>query len=201
MSESTAGFCWCANDTLRNELQPLVPSFPAKDLTEENRLGHNAYYGGTQHQAAIEFCGSRDRAAEMVLPDAIAFFNELGFDRINARMRELGAFLLKQLDVEECPPLRVPDAQRQWAMTSFRFPPCDRAAFRRWMLDHHQCCLVVARNREDVDSLPDRDIPPRQQRYFLRISTAWWNTEEEIIRGIHALKDVLTRRPKEALYA
>lgn len=196
MAPTGAGFLHVTG-ALQDALSPLVVSWGAKHLSTHNRHEQDDFFGGTHLQGAVEFHGVTDRIPQMVMPQVIQFWDELNRDRVRARQKELSQYAIKTIGAI-LEPFVQPDDERQWAMTAFKFEPCDRKAFRSWMWNHDRIAAVTTRLREDVEET-GQDTQP--QPYFLRVSASWFNTTDDIDRLTHALRALLRLRPREVFPA
>lgn len=162
MAPLGAGFLHVAQDR-RRSVQPAIVSWGWKH--DRAKLYEDCVNGGSHWQWNLEFHGSTDRCPQMVVPEAIAFQEEIGMAAIRGRVRELSDFVrnrLMNIGLREATP-RHPALCG--AMTAFDLPCVDPIQLRdRLYHGHHiECPVTVAAGRT-----------------FLRISTAWFNNEEEL---------------------
>ena len=194
MGVATSGFFWCGRTQLRDAIRPPVVSWGAIALDLGDGDKPMPWFGGTRVQAAVEFSGSTDRIAQLTIPETVSFYRHLQPQRMLARMRELQDYAIGKLS----PHLAFRSAPHGCdtpALCVFDFPACDRGAFRDWMLREHNVGAAVTRVREDIEGVPGKDLPRENQQFFLRVSTAWWNTEEDVDRLTHAIEEILRVKP------
>lgn len=151
------------------------------------------YPGTTNWHYDLEFHGTSDRTPQMVLPETTAFRQEIGGDAaVVERVRELTAHLRTRLgDIGLHAWLRH-DSRLVGTLTTFTLPepmqspgggfiaaPADSPAQRlqRRLWERHRI-----------------EVPATffAGRAFLRVSTAWFNTQDEVDRLADALRAELT---------
>jgi isopenicillin-N epimerase len=157
-----------------DRLQPLQVSWgyynSARSLDECDE------YGSTPRLRRLEFEGTRDCCAWLVVPDAIDFQADLGFERIRARMRELVGHVRRRLDW--LTPATPSNPALSGAMMAFELPTgVDPAALREGLWRHRIELPVIER--------PDR--------LLVRTSTHFFNTEAEVDRLAEVLPGLLGR--------
>lgn len=184
MGLANSGFLHVSRQ-MKDLLRPMFVSWGSRDLREDNRDTLSPFYGGTQLQGAIEFWGCVDRVPQMVLPETIAFLHRLGEDRMHARMFELQSRVLELLS-PLLEPLQHDDPEIAVALTAFRLPEMDRNEVRNWFWKR-KIAIGATGLREDLEGRTDETGEPRE--VYLRISTAWFNTDAEIDR----LRDAVNR--------
>ncbi|MCS7034436.1 MAG: hypothetical protein NZ561_10665, partial [Phycisphaerae bacterium] len=150
-----------------------------------------AFPGTSRWQYDLEFHGTADRTPQMVLPEVIGFRQSIGGDSaIRARVRHLTTRLRNHLRELNLRPFSPDDARLVGNLTAILLPepfqqpggflasPADTPAARlqRRLWEHHriECPVTHADGRT-----------------FLRISTGWFNTEQEIDRLALALRQEL----------
>lgn len=121
-------------------------------------------YGSTPRVRFLEFEGSRDVCPWVVVPDAIEFQGNLGWDAIRQRFADLSAYTRTRIRL----PHATPSApELHGAMTAFELPPeTDPVALRRQLWESRIEIPIIER--------PDRRL--------LRVSHHWYTTEAEIDR-------------------
>jgi isopenicillin-N epimerase len=177
MGLANSGFLHVSK-AMKNLLRPMFVSWGLKDLRADNRDTFAPFYGGTQLQGAIEFWGCVDRVPQMVLPQTIEFLNLVGEERMRARMKELSLYLRKEIS-PLLEPLGFSDPEQAVALTAFKLPECDRGQVRAWFWKR-KIAIGATRLREDVEGRHDEVVESSEREAFLRVSTAWFNTESDI---------------------
>lgn len=191
MGLANSGFLH-VSQRMKDLLRPMFVSWGSKDLRPGNRDVYARFYGGTHLQGAIEFWGCVDRVPQMVLPETIEFLRLVGEDRMRERMFALQSYLLERIS-PVLEPVQYDDPEIAVALTAFRLPTADRGAVRDWFWKR-KIAIGATRLREDVEGHPDEVSDPRDREVFLRISTAWFNTEAEIDRLCDAAARWVRRR-------
>ncbi len=170
-----AGFLYFAHGH-EDRLQPLVTSWGW--YYDHAKADERDEHGGTPRLRSFEFEGSRDLCPWLCVPTAIEFHEKLGPDRIRARHRELSDRVRAKV-----PCLRggltlvTPEhAALRGALTAYRLPVINLTAFRKALWEKHRIEVPVIEHREGN---------------FLRVSTHFYNTEEEIDRLAAILPDLL----------
>jgi isopenicillin-N epimerase len=172
-----AGFLYMAPGN-EDRLQPLAVSWgwhydrSRADLPDE--------LGSTPRIRSFEFEGTRDPSAWLAVPTAITFHESLGPRRIRQRHRELTDHVRSRLASQAALQLVTPaHGELRGALTAFRLPPCDLAALRKELWETYRLEVPIIEHADGN---------------FLRISTHFYNTEEEIERLATALSQLLPRR-------
>jgi isopenicillin-N epimerase len=125
-------------------------------------------FGSTPRLRALEFEGTRDPCAWLAVPDAIDFQENLGWEAVRARMRELAAYTRHRLDGVAGLRLTTPTpATLHGAMTALWWPPRLDAEWLRERLWERRIEALIG---EWPDGLT------------LRVSTHFYTTEAEINR-------------------
>jgi isopenicillin-N epimerase len=171
MGPCSAGFLHVRRSR-RLDLRPLITSW-GWGYARSEAFEHVEAMGGSRWQYDLEFHGTADRVPQMVLPEALALRQALGGDAaIAARVGELRAYAEKVIPL---PCRSSPDPRLRGALTIFEVPDCDAIAVRDRMYNEHhiECPITQAAGRQ-----------------FLRVSTAWWNTEEELDALASAVRSV-----------
>ncbi|MCE9532067.1 MAG: aminotransferase class V-fold PLP-dependent enzyme [Planctomycetes bacterium] len=136
-------------------------------------------FGSTPRVRHLEFEGTRDPCPWLITPDAIAFQADLGWEAIRGRIAELAAYVRKRLGAIAGLTLATPaEPGLHGALTAFQLPftgPEKAAKLREAIWKHRIEVPVVER--------PDR--------LLLRVSTHFYNTEEEVDRLAEVLPGVL----------
>lgn len=162
MAPSGAAFLAVRRDQ-RDGLEPRIISWG----WDYDRLAPDADsgWGGSYWARNLEFQGTLDRTPLMVLPEVLAFRRELGDDRIYTRVDGLVSRLREQMAAIGW--LAVTPASRQLsgAMTAFACPRLDVVKARDWIWRTHRI---------------EAPFTSAAGECFLRVSTAWFNTGDEI---------------------
>jgi isopenicillin-N epimerase len=135
-------------------------------------------FGSTARLRAFEFEGTRDPCPWLTVPTAIDFQTSLGWERIHARRAELTAYVRECLTTELGLSLATPaHPALHGAMTAFALPKdVEAAELRRHLWERYRLEVPIIE---------------RPKGLLVRVSTWWFNTEEEV--------DLLTRALKELL--
>jgi isopenicillin-N epimerase len=151
-----------------DRLQPLQVSWgyhpdPAK-LDEPNE------FGSTPRIRFLEFEGSRDPCPWFAVPTAIAFQAELGWERIRARIAELTAYVRKRFSgIEGLTLATPPEPELHGALTAFELP-------------FHGAEKAVALRQAIWKHRIEAPIVERPDRLLIRVSTHFYNREDEVDR-------------------
>jgi isopenicillin-N epimerase len=155
-----------------DRLAPLQVSWgyhPAGGLTDEPDE-----FGSTPRLRRLEFEGTRDLCPWLAVPAAIDFQAGLGFDRIRARLRQLADHVRRRLSW--LPPATPENGLLSGGMTAFEVPAgTDPVKLRD----------ALWRRRIEVN------VVERPDRLMVRVSSHFFNTEEEIDRLADALPELL----------
>jgi isopenicillin-N epimerase len=169
LAPTGAGFLYLGKGS-EDRLQPLQVSWGWRH--ERTRLDERDEFGSTPRLRFLEFEGTRDPCPWLAVPAAIDFQQELGWQRIDARNRALAGYVRQQL--AHLPPATPANPELCGFMTAFRLPAsADAPTLRRALWERHRIELPII---ERPDGL------------LLRISTHFYNTEEEIDRLVQALR-------------
>jgi isopenicillin-N epimerase len=159
-----------------DRLQPLQVSWGwRRDFSRPNDKNE---LGSTTRIAFLEHEGTRDICPWLVVPDAIAFQEALGWDAIRRRMRELAASVREQLgEIDSLKRVTPASSELSGAMTAFRLPAgINLAALRQGLWDPHRIEIGLHERRDGN---------------LLRISTHFYNTAEEIGKLARVLPGVM----------
>jgi isopenicillin-N epimerase len=192
LAPSGAGFLYFGPGT-EDRVQPLQVSWGwHHDL---RRADERDDYGSTPRLRAFEFEGTRDPCSWLAAPAAIDFQETLGWDGIRARVAHLVSRVREQLgDKAELCPATPAVRSLHGAMTAFRLPDdLNPIALRRglWVRYRIEAPIIewfesfVSRTGASFES---RSVP---WQYLIRVSTWWYNTEEEIDRLAAAMRKLL----------
>jgi isopenicillin-N epimerase len=158
-------------------LEPLITSWGWE--FDRSKLHDDSAWGGNFWQRNIEFNGTMDRTAQMVLPEALDFRDSLGGDgAIVSRYRQVGAYARDRIAACGFANATPSNPALSGCIQSFDFPCHDPVRIRDAMyFDHGIECPVTVAGKQT----------------FLRVSCAWFNTTGEIDRLAEAAR-VLGRR-------
>jgi isopenicillin-N epimerase len=157
-----------------DRLEPLQVSWGYH--YDRARADEQDEFGSTPRVRALEFEGTRDLCAWLVVPDAIDFQADRGWDAVRSRVRELAAYTRRRLDGLAGLRLTTPTApDLHGAMTTFWWPPgLDAERLRQQLWERRIEALV----NEWPEGLT------------LRVSTHFYTTEAEIDRLAAAIPDL-----------
>jgi isopenicillin-N epimerase len=146
-----------------------------RNFTEPNARND---LGSTHRLAFLEHEGTRDICPWLVVPEAIAFQEALGWDAIRRRMRDLAACVRQQLTEIESLMLVTPASpELSGAMIAFRLPPAvNPPALRKGLWDPHRIEVGMHERRDGN---------------LLRVSTHFYNTAEEVAKLAAVLPSVM----------
>ncbi|HLJ91823.1 MAG TPA: aminotransferase class V-fold PLP-dependent enzyme [Gemmataceae bacterium] len=192
LAPSGAGFLYFGNGS-EERVQPLQVSWGWHH--DRRRADERDDFGSTPRLRAFEFEGSRDICPWLTVPTAINFQEGLGWERIRTRVLGLTGYLRERLAGLPGLSLATPaEPALHGAMTAFRLPDnLDPIALRRglWQQYHIEAPIVERSEAfvgRSVAGLPPQAFP---WRYLIRVSTWWYNTEQEIERLTAALTVLL----------
>jgi isopenicillin-N epimerase len=166
MAPASAGFLHVSAHR-KSLLSPLITSWGHH--YDPARAEEDSQWGGTFWQRDFEFHGTVDRCPQMVLPTCIDFRNSLGADAaVLKRAWQLSDYLRSTLTAAGLVCVTPQNSSLNGgALTAFDFP-CDdviKARDRLWHEHHIECPITEAAGKT-----------------FLRVSTGWFNTTDEIDR-------------------
>jgi len=167
-----AGFLYVAPGN-EDRLQPLSVSWGWH--YDRAKADERDDWGGTPRLRSFEFEGTRDPSPWLTVPTAIDLHERLGPAAIRSRHRELADHVRQALGRIAGLALATPDqADLRGALTSFRLAATAPAAeLRQHLWERHRI-----------------EVPIIEQATgnYLRISTRFYNTEEEVDRLAAALR-------------
>lgn len=178
LAPTGSGFLYLGSGSAER-LQPLQVSWGWHH--NRDRADERDEYGSTPGLRTFEFEGTRDPCAWLAVPTAIAFQEKLGRERIHDRIAVLTHYVRERLTGLAGLRLATPaDPALQGAMTAFRLPPgTEPAALRRGLWERYRIEVPVVERGEGP---------------LIRVSTHFYNTEEEIDRLAEALAVLLVSR-------
>lgn len=171
LAPTGSGFLYLGKGN-EDRLQPLQVSWGWHH--DRNKLDERDEFGSTPRIRAFEFEGTRDPSAWIAIEKAIEFQERLGWERIRGRIHELSRYVRRRMDL----PSATPEARElSGAMTAFRLSGgLDAATLRRQLWER----------RIEVP------IIERPEGLLVRVSTHFYNTEEQIDRLWIALEEIQT---------
>lgn len=177
MAPCGAGFL-AASGRLKRVLTPLVRSWgDAYDAAamDEPMIDRewNLDFGATRLQYRIEYQGVYDRTPQLVLPETIAFIHRVGLRRWIDRAHELAVYARTKLESCGLNCASPRDRERFTPMTVFDLDEGRAKSLRSNLWQKHRVFCPVTR---------------AAGRSYLRVSTAWFNTEADIDQLAAALR-------------
>jgi isopenicillin-N epimerase len=174
LAPTGSGFL-CLGPGAWERVEPLQVSWGWRP--ERDRLDERDEFGSTPRLRFLEFEGTRDLCPWLAIPAAIDFQAEIGWERIRGRIGELTRHVRRRLAGLAGLELTTPDhPEMHGAMTAFRLPAgVDAVALRNGLWE--------ARIEAPVVERPDR--------LLIRVSTHFYNTEEEVDRLAEVLPALL----------
>jgi isopenicillin-N epimerase len=138
-------------------------------------------FGSTPRLRFLEFEGTRDLCPWLAVPAAIDFQAEIGFERIRARVAELTTHVRKRLTgLAGLRPETPAHPRMHFALTAFRLPPgVDPKELRRRLWEEFRI---------------EAPVVERPDGLLLRVSTHFYNTEEEVDRLAAAVPRLVSSR-------
>jgi isopenicillin-N epimerase len=149
---------------LEDRLLPLTASWGWH--VDRDKAFERDDFGGTPWLRSFEFAGSRDITPWLVVPDAIAFQEQIGLDAIRSRQRELSECARAKLTSRAGLELATPaHPELRGAIAAFCLTRGDPHAVRKVLWERHQI---------EINMIEHAAGP------WLRVSTHFYNTEAEI---------------------
>jgi isopenicillin-N epimerase len=164
---------------MEDRLQPLQVSWGWHH--DRAGLDERDEFGSTPRLRTFEFEGVRDPSPWLAVPTALDFQAGLGIERIRGRIAELVHHVRHRLNGHAGLTLATPThPELHGAMTAFRLPPGrDPVELRRGLWERYRIEVPIVERPEGL---------------LLRVSTHFYNTEEEIDHLSAALVDLLRSR-------
>jgi isopenicillin-N epimerase len=177
LAPTGSGFLYLGKGN-EERLQPLQVSWGWHH--ERMRLDERDEWGTTPRLRALEFEGTRDFCPWLAVPSAIDFQAGLGWERVRGRIAELAQYTRHRLDGLAGLTLATPaNPELHGSMTAFRLPPgVDILALRHGLWEKHRI---------------EAPIVERPEGPLIRVSTHFYNTQEEIDRLAGALPQLLSQ--------
>jgi isopenicillin-N epimerase len=162
-----------------DRVQPLQVSWGWHH--DRSRLDDRDEFGSTPRLRALEFEGTRDPCPWLVVPTAIDFQANLGWQTIRERIAELVADVRERIGGEiGLEPATPSDPALRGFMTAFHLPAeADVLVLRRGLWERYRV---------------EAPIIERPDGLLIRVSTHFYNTEDEIGALADALEDLLPVR-------
>jgi isopenicillin-N epimerase len=175
LAATGAGFLYLGPGS-EERVQPLQVSWGWHH--DRSRVDERDDLGSTPRIRSFEFEGTRDPCPWLAIPTAIDFQEQLGWQAIRERIAELGAYVRRRLGCDcGLPVATPPEPNLCGAMTAFRLPAAtDCPTLRRRFWEDHRIEVPI------ID---------RPHGNLIRVSTHFYNTEEEIDRLAAALASLL----------
>jgi isopenicillin-N epimerase len=169
LAPSGAGFLYLGSGS-EDRLQPLQVSWGWH--AERPQPDERDDFGTTPRLRCFEFEGTRDPCPWLAIPAAIAFQDEIGWDKIRARNADLSAHVRARLG-RMLKPATPANPALHGFMTAFHLPQgTDAPLLRRHLWERHRI---------------EAPVVERPAGLLLRVSTHFYNTHEEIDRLATAL--------------
>jgi len=154
------------SDRMLDRLEPLQVSWGYRH--DQERLDEPDEFGCTPRTRFLEHEGTRDICPWLVIPDAIDFQNELGWDAIRQRIHELSAHCRRQFADQHGLKLTTPsDPRMHGAMTAYWWPANLHVETLRKVLWDRRIEAIIGEWPEGLT---------------LRVSNHFYTTENEIDR-------------------
>jgi isopenicillin-N epimerase len=175
LAPTGTGFLHCGAGN-EDRLQPLQVSWGW--YTEARPPDAADEFGTTPRLRRLEFEGTRDSCAWMTVPTAIDFQAKLGWEAIRERTRELARYVRRRFGEISCLRLATPEQpDLHGTMTAFELPPgTEPQDLRKFLWERHRI---------------EAPVIDRPDRLLIRVSTHFYNTEEEVNRLRGALEEFL----------
>ena len=198
LAPSGAGFLYISPGS-EDRVQPLQVSWGWHH--DRGRTGERDDFGSTPRLRAFEFEGTRDPCAWLAVPTAIDFQEGLGWEPIHSHVAQLTRYVRECLGSLPELNLATPaEPSLHGAMTAFRLPEgIDPVALRQNLWQRYRIEVPIIDWFERFVSRAALSPQPQTVpwRYLVRVSTWWYNTEEEIDRLAAALTELLPECRKE----
>jgi isopenicillin-N epimerase len=177
LSPSGSGFLTCAPGQ-EDRLQPLQVSWGYHH--DRSRADEPDEFGSTPRLRALEFEGTRDVCPWLAVPTAIDFQAGLGWERIRVRQQELRVYVRHRMaEVASLQLITPANPLLHGTLTAYRLQTgTDLTGLRNGLWER--------RIEVNVFERPEGPV--------LRVSTHFYNTEEEVDRLVMALQELLPDR-------
>jgi isopenicillin-N epimerase len=176
LAPTGAGFLYLGAGS-EDRLQPLQVSWGWRP--DRERLDERDEFGSTPRLRALEFEGTRDPCPWLAVPEALAFQEGIGWERIRRRNAGLVELVRARLaGGVGLRPVTPTHPELHGFMTAFRLPEGTQPAALRAGLWEQRI---------------ETPVIERPEGLLLRVSTHFYNTEDEIARLAEVLPDLLRR--------
>ena len=172
LAPTGSGFLYLGAGT-EGRLQPMQVSWGYHP--DPHRLDERDEFGSTPRLRFLEFEATRDMCPWLAVPQAIDFQAKIGWQRIRDRNEELAQHTRWRLSAVPGLVLHTPaHPEMHGFLTAFRLPANTNAnALRQKLWQRHRIEVPVVE---------------RPDGFLLRVSTHFYNTEEEIDKLAEALE-------------
>jgi isopenicillin-N epimerase len=174
MAPAGAAFLYVRPDR-RHWLEPIITSW-GWDF-EPALADDDSGWGGSFWARNLEFHGTTDRCPQMVIPHVLDFRADIGEEAMRDRVRYLTNYVRAQIQSAGLAPVTPLSAELSGSMTAFAVPPLDVLQARNWLW-----------NRFRIEA----PFTSAAGNCYLRVSTAWFNTPDEIDRLADAARQLRT---------
>jgi isopenicillin-N epimerase len=157
----------------RERVPPLVTSWGWGYDPEKADV--DSGWGGSFWSRNLEFHGTQDRCAQMVLPEVLDFRTSIGDVDARRRQRYLAARLRKKFADAGLEALTPDHEKLSVGLTAFHVPNVDVIKVRDYVWNTYRL---------------EAPVTTAANRCFWRFSTAWFNTEAEIDRAAEIAKSI-----------
>lgn len=141
----------------------------------QGRTGHEAYTGATLLERRLQWQGTRDLAAFLSVPAAIAFEKAHHWDRVRTACHYLAVESAQRLQaLTGLPPIGADSDFGQ--MVAMPVPTVDPQSLQRRLFEEHRIEVPVTRHRDQC---------------FVRMSVQGYNSREDVEALIQALRTIL----------
>lgn len=161
---------------VRNELQPMINPLVISHGWTEDRA-NPAPFGNTPFIDAIEMQGTRDPAAWLTVPDAIAFRRAHDWDAVAARCHDLVQDTAGRVACLTGLPQLCSPAFCAPQMAAMPIPDCEPLALQKTLLAQYGIEIPVFK---------------WQDRTIVRVSAQGYNTQPQMDLLVTALRNLLT---------
>jgi isopenicillin-N epimerase len=179
LAPTGAGFLYLGKGN-EDRLQPLQVSWGWRP--DRSHLDQRDEFGSTPRIRFYEFEGTRDICPWLAVPAAIEFQRELGFDIIHDHNERLAQYVRDRFAGIKALSLATPaHPELHGFLTAFRMPAtADGPTWRKALWEQYRI---------------EAPIVERPEGLLLRISTHFYNTEDEIDRIAAAAQTLASRAP------
>jgi isopenicillin-N epimerase len=177
LAPTGAGFLYLGPDAAER-IAPLQVSWGWR--VDRAKADERDEFGSTPRLRLFEFEGTRDPCPWLAVPSAIDFQADIGPERIRDRIAELTAHVRRRLGDDLGLAAATPAVPgMHGAMTAFRLPlETEAGDVRRRLWEEHRT---------------EAPVIERPEGLLIRISTHFYNSEEEVDRLAQALAVLLPR--------